>query len=155
MKVTHELKRLFIIEGICGIAFIIEYFALIQQLEKPFSLVFFYPILCCCLVLLQGSAFWFTCLKHIKTKANPSKKIKAIYRFFRAFDLLCILFYPIILFYCVRNTTRLYIGLAIYVFAILEYINYFYIRLSYPIKEFFFHVIKWDFGKSRIARMLK
>lgn len=155
MKVKNELKRLFIIEGACGVIFIILYFIWMKQFDTPFSLIIFYPLLCCSFILVQGSVYWYICLKQIDYKIGPSKNIKKIYRILRVLNFICILFYPFVLFINDASPRGLLIGLGIYIFCILEYINYFYIRLSYPVIEFFEHILKRNFSKSRIARMLK
>lgn len=52
------------------------------------------------------------------------------------------------------NGKSLIFGMAVYLFSILEYINYYYVRLSYPLPELIKRIIKFDFSKSRIARLI-
>jgi len=114
----------------------------------------FYPILCCSLILLQGAAYWGICLNRIKRKARRTKKLAAVYKIFRFINLMLLLFYLFIAYYSWEFEIGLLIGAVIYIFAILEYINYFYFRLAYPVPELISRAKHLKFDKSQIAKEL-
>ena len=155
MKLKSELKRLLIFESLSGVGFIVAYFVWIQQFGIQFNATVFYPILCCSVILLQGAIYWGICLNRINGKKRRTKKIVGIYRIFRFMDLIILLFYFLIIYNSGRFERDLLFGIGIYLFAILEYINYFFFRLSYPISELFIRFIQLKFDKSQIAKEIK
>ena len=152
MKVKNELKRLAVLEGFNSIFFIVVYFINIKMFDSQFTFVVFYPLLCCSIILLQGSIYWVICLKRIDIKNYGVCKTKWVYKIFRLLNFFLILIYPLLLFFSEITTIRLLFGGGLYAFSIIEYINYFYIRLSYPTLEFIERVKKINFTKSRIAK---
>ena len=152
MKVKNELKRLAILEGFNSIFFIVVYFIIIKSFDTQFTFIVFYPLLCCSIILLQAAIYWIICLMRINDKLFCIHGIKHVYKGFRLLDLILLLIYPLILLLSEKTTVGLLISLSIYIFAIIEYINYFYIRLSYPIPLFIKKLKKMKFTMSRIAK---
>lgn len=155
MNVKNELKELVILEGFSGISFLILYVIWIRKFHISFSMVAFYPILCCSIILIQGSVFWGITLWRINERALDMASVANIYRLFRIIDGGILIAYIVVLLGAEVTEKRLIFGIAVYIFSILEYINYYYVRLSYPLPEFMRRLVKVNFSKSRIARLLE
>lgn len=101
------------------------------------DLIMIYPFCCLIFLLLQGSFYWFYCIKRINGTVRYRDNYTSLYKFFMTFDIIIFLIYPIIFIYLMFHRTTLlfrvetFLGIFIYLFAIAEYVNYFYIRLSY------------------------
>lgn len=154
MKVKKELKELTILESFSGISFLVLYFIWIKEFNLPFSLVAFYPILCCSFILIQGSIFWGICLWKINGHIVNMQLIAKVYGLLRWVDGGVILLYLVPLFLSGIRGKSLIFCLAVYLFSMIEYINYYYIRLSYPLPEFMKRLFTFEFSKSRIARLI-
>lgn len=154
MSVKKELKELIVIETFSGISFLILYFIWIKVFELPFTLVVFYPILCCSIILLQGGIFWGISLWRINGHIVDMQLVAKVYRLLRFIDGCVLLSYLVPLFLSNIKGKSLIFGMAVYLFSILEYINYYYVRLSYPLPELIKRLLKFDFSKSRIAKLV-
>lgn len=155
MNVKNELKELVILEGFSGISFLILYVIWIRKFQLSFSMVAFYPILCCSIILIQGSVFWDITLWRINGRALDMASVANIYRLFRIIDGGILISYIVVLLGAEVTEKRLIFGIAVYIFSILEYINYYYVRLSYSLPEFMRRLVKVNFSKSRIARLIE
>ena len=155
-KLKKELKQLAVLEAFNAVAFITLYFLRIPNLQE-FSLIPFYPILLCSMILLQGAAYWKVCLDRVKEKKNRDEKTARIFSGFRWLDIFLLLIYLVILGLQWREPKSgwLIFGIGMYLFAIIEYLNYYFIRLSYPIVPFFRRLVRLDFGKSQIAKEIE
>lgn len=95
----------------------------------PFGLLIF--------ILLQGSYYWFYRLRVLTQAGVDRDRFRFVYRAFRTVDLALILLYPVclvVLFLINRAAFAVgstLLGLFLYGFGIVEYVNYFYIRLSF------------------------
>jgi hypothetical protein len=154
VKVKKELKELTILESFSGISFLVLYFIWIKEFKLPFSLVVFYPILCCSFILIQGSIFWGISLWKINGHIVDMQLIAKVYRLLRWIDGGVILLYLVPLFLSDIGRKSLIFCLAVYLFSMIEYINYYYIRLSYPLPEFMKRLFTFEFSKSRIAKLI-
>ncbi|GCF95672.1 hypothetical protein NRIC_35630 [Enterococcus florum] len=110
----------------------------LQLLPYQLNWVSFYPVLLLCILLLIGSFYWYNLLNRLQRKRALSKK--QIGRLYSMLNLgvlgLFVLYIP--LFLLIRTQTSLLeyaIALFIYLFSIIEYINYFHIRLSFYTKR--------------------
>ena len=100
----------------------------------------------------------------MRVKIRVNKTIfKNTYKTLKITDALLIGAYPIIMVYTFHsnNTTLLlrgetFLGVFIYLFAILEYINYFFIRLSYSKYKDILNLLKFkNLKQSSINKELK
>jgi hypothetical protein len=90
-------------------------------------------------LLIQGTIFWYAKLKRLRkenTSITPIKIVRQLYRFKRLNIMMIIVtiiafVFDFIKWYPLLPIGGLSITLLIYAFAILEFINYFYIQLSY------------------------
>ena len=156
----NELKRLYICELISIPIFwniYIQIWILSISIKKEFihTLIIIYPLSLLSFILLQGSIYWYICLKRIEKK-RVYNKIATIYHKLKIINLfLTILYIPIFFAFKISQNYKL-IGVFIYFFSILEYINYFFVRLSY--KNPFAFIIKLKkskFPKSSICKEIQ
>ena len=152
MKLKRELKRLIAFECFNSMVFIALYFYVILSFDKQFSIAVFYPVLCCSIILLQGAAYWGLCLLRIEKKIKRSKNIVKTYTFFRLLNIIGLSLYPVLAYFYTPSPAELFLGIGIFVFAIIENINYFYFRLAYPISQWFKKMAQLKFEKSQIAK---
>lgn len=155
-----ELKRLAIYEFMAIPNFWFVYILLwilcvkagINFVNTP---IIIYPLSLLDFILLQGSIYWYICLRRIDGK-NVPKKNAQIYSNLKVINLFLILLYIPIFFRFKASTNHSMIGIFIYIFSILEYINYFFIRLSYknPL-HFFANLKRFKFPKSQIVKEIE
>lgn len=93
-------------------------------------------------------------MKRIDIKTYGKYYVMRVYKTFRFLDFALLFFYPLFLFLFEKTMIEL-MAIGFYVFAVLEYINYFYIRLSYSVFEFAKRIVKLNFVNSRIAKEIK
>lgn len=94
-------------------------------------------------LLLQGTIYWYVKLKGFRNGNNPTTPIKVVRQLhnLKTVNLIIIVItiiifaFDLIRFYPSLPIGGLIVAFLIYVFAILEFINYFYIQLSYNISS--------------------
>lgn len=104
-----------------------------------------YPLLSLTIILLQGSFYWYNCLKRVQKKGYISRvSIGKIYHKLKWFNWIFIIAYiPVFILKSSDIETSVIIGsVLLYAFAILEQFNYFHVRLSYESKVFGFQIKK-------------
>lgn len=90
-----------------------------------------YPLLLVSLILLQGSLYWWILIKRLSKPNFAIKQTGPIYGLLRQVDLILLtLGIPIILIEFSSWPVSL-IAVAIWLFALIEWINYFHWQLSY------------------------
>lgn len=99
--------------------------------DKKMMILILYPLLVLSFILIQGSVYWFILLKRMSTLKFRSAYVANIYRILKIIDviLLCIGIPIIILNYSNIAVTTL--SVFIWLFSIIEWINYYVVRLSY------------------------
>jgi len=121
-----------------------------------------YPFISLLIILLQGSYYWYYKLRIIK-KRNPDRIIfRKTYKVLKRLDFIMFILYPIGLIYllilndiCVLRKENFF-GTFLFVFGIIEYINYFYIRLSYSKHEDIVALFKFqNIKKSSLGKELE
>ena len=123
-------------ESISVVLFCIVY-VLYTKPETRFatsSAVLYFPLLILNLILLQGSIYWLNCLKRIqKKKALETQLLAPLYKGLKMLDFIMLLAYiPIWIWsFRVSSSSNIIIGVLLWLFAIIEFVNYFYYRLSY------------------------
>ncbi|MCI9392933.1 MAG: hypothetical protein HFF65_11155 [Oscillospiraceae bacterium] len=140
--VEKELKFLadFEIYGVlmfAGIYFAAKYILDMDCGENPFKLnwISFYPLLVFSVIVIEGSFYWRNKLKLIKRqRALSNVEIGRIYHKLRWVNVILLTAYlPVIIMAVLAKETLsgIIVGIFLYLFAIIEQINYFHIRLSY------------------------
>lgn len=106
-------------------------------LRLSIDVVMVYPFSMLIFILLQGSFYWFYSIRKINDKIKNRGMFIKTYRFLRLLDLILIAAYPFIIVYLfvsgIVPILRIenFIAIFMYFFCVGEYVNYFYIRLSY------------------------
>lgn len=113
-----------------------------------------YPLLLVSLILLQGSLYWWILIKRLSKPNFAIKQTGPIYGLLRQVDLILLaLGMPIILIEFSSWPVSL-IAVAIWLFALIEWINYFHWQLSYSLNPLVLlsKVAKRKLRKSKIAK---
>ena len=126
-----------------------------KYLVRPQALIsIVYPLLLVSLILLQGSLYWWILIKRLSKPNFAIKQTGPIYNLLRQVDLiLLVLGIPIILIEFSSWPVSL-IAVAIWLFALIEWINYFHWQLSYSLNPLVLlsKVAKRKLRKSKIAK---
>lgn len=113
-----------------------------------------YPLLVLSFILVQGAVYWFILLRRMSTPKFLLAYVGNIYRILKIIDaiLLCIGIPIIILNY--GNIAVTTFSVFIWLFSVIEWINYYVVRLSYSYnpKVLIRHLKNKTLKKSRIAR---
>ncbi len=143
-KINDELKSLFWGELFSSIMFPLLY--LLWARTSKFNFATFFILIGLSIVLLQGTFYW----KYRIKKINGKKVMKQwvigrLFYYFKVFNIFMLIFLAILIIY-ISSVTGFYemlFQIFLYLFLILEYINYFHIRLSFYTKnKMFLQVIK-------------
>lgn len=99
----------------------------LTNLGRASQVTFFYLVF----ILLQGSIYWFYRYRLITIKKEPSFKVVRFLRFLKNFNILILAFAVILVPFLKNSILDLIIAIGLLVFGIVEYINYYWYRLSY------------------------
>lgn len=115
------------------IVFTLILFYYFENLSNRYSLTS--VVLTLNVILLQGSYFWFVKWRRFETRKNSFPKLHYHLKLLKKIDLLLLLVAPMIvlieiLLLSESSLIELLTLLCIYIFAIIEYINYYFIQLT-------------------------
>ena len=157
-KVRKELVSLCLGEFTAVLSFWFCFFRLKNRLGDENSLVnILYPLSLLTFILLQGSIYWAILIRRLSNPQFGSGNVPKIYGGLRILDLaLLISGFPFI----VWNTQSFQVTILatlIQVFALIEWVNYFLVRLSYGLNPLVLwkRITKGKLEKSRIAKELE
>lgn len=104
-------------------------------------------------VLVQGGAYWLVALRWIPGGRMPSS-VASIHRVFRIVNIgmLAGAAAGIVWWFPSSSVPARVFGVLLWLFAVAEYVNYFWVRLSYPSSQWVTGVRAWR--PSRLARDL-
>ena len=135
--------------------FWLNFFLFKKYLATPQALISIaYPLLLVSLILLQGSLYWWILIKRLRKPNFAINQTGPIYGLLRQVDLILLaLGMPIILIEFSSWPVSL-IAVAIWLFALIEWINYFHWQLSYSLNPLVLlsKVAKRKLRKSKIAK---
>ena len=106
-------------------------------------------------ILIQGSIFWLVLLKIISNKNFAKTSLGKIYNHLRRLNIILLFLSILIIIVNHQTFTPTIISLSIWIFAIIEYINYYKVRLSYKPNVLVNYILHGKIRKSRIAREIK
>jgi len=154
-KIKQELTKLWTGELVAVISFWICFYIFKKWLINTKMLIsVIYPLAVLSFILIQGSIYWIILLKRLSTPQFAITNTRKIYSILKIVDflLLCLGILIIILNYV--NVTVMISAIFILAFALIEWINYYKIRLSYSYNPLvLLRLIKnRKFSKSRLAR---
>ena len=154
-KIKQELTKLWTGELFAVISFWICFFIFKKWLINTKMLIsVIYPLTVLSLILIQGSIYWLILLKRLSTPQFAITNTRKIYSILKIVDfLLLCLGIPIIILNYV-NATVMISAIFILAFAVIEWINYYKIRLSYSYNPLVLlkHIKNGKLSKSRLAR---
>ena len=119
---------------------------------KHHTLIVIYPLCLLCFILLQGAAYWWLSLQRL-TGGKKYRKLGRVYWVLKWTNLFFLAGY---LFVVVFGSPQdiFYYGMSgfLFLFSIVEFINYFYWRLSYKgVLTVFRQITSNSLRKSKIA----
>ena len=157
-KVKKELVSLCLGEFTAVLSFWFCFFLLKNRLADWNSLVtIFYPLSLLTFILLQGSIYWAILIRRLSNPQFGSGSVPKLYGGFRILDLVLLISgFPFI----VWNTQSVQVAIIvmlIQLFALIEWVNYFLVRLSYSLNPLVLwkRIAKGKLEKSRIAKELR
>ena len=156
-KVRKELVSLCLGEFTAVLSIWFCFFLLKNRLADWNSLVtILYPLSLLTFILLQGSIYWAILIRRLSKPQFGSGTVPKIYGCFRILDLVLLISgFPFI----VWNMQSVHVAILatlIQLFALIEWVNYYLLRLSYSLNPLFLwkRIIKGKLEKSRIAKEL-
>lgn len=156
-KVRKELVSLCSGELAVALSFWLCFFLLKNRLGDVNSLVtILYPLSLLTFILLQGSIYWAILIRRLSKSQFGSGNVPKIYGVLRILDLILLISgFPFIFWYT-QSVRVAIIATLIQLFALIEWINYFLVRLSYSLNLLVLwkRIVKGKLEKSRIAKEL-
>jgi hypothetical protein len=154
-KIKQELTKLWTGELVAVISFWICFYIFKKWLINTKMLIsVIYPLAVLSFILIQGSIYWLILLKRLSTPQFAITNTRKVYSILKIVDLilLCVGIPIIILNYV--NVTVMMSAIFILAFAVIEWINYYKIRLSYSYNPLVLlkHIKNGKLSKSRLAR---
>ena len=154
-KIKQELTKLWTGEFVAVISFWICFFIFKKWLINTKMLIsVIYPLTVLSFILIQGLIYWLILLKRLSTPKFAITNTKKIYSILKIVDflLLCVGIPIVILNYV--NVTVMISAIFILAFAVIEWINYYKIRLSYSYNPLVLlrHIKNRKLSKSRLDR---
>ena len=154
-KIKQELTKLWTGELVAVISFLICFYIFKKWLINIKMLIsVIYPLTVLSLILIQGSIYWLILLKRLSMPQFAITNTRKIYSILKIVDfLLLCLGIPIIILNYV-NVTVMISAIFILAFALIEWINYYKIRLSYSYNPLVLlkRIKNGKMSKSRLAR---
>ena len=156
-KVRKELMSLCLGEFTAVLSIWFCFFLLKNRLADWNSLVtILYPLSLLTFILLQGSIYWAILIRRLSKPQFGSENVPKLYGVLRILDLVLLISgFPFI----VWNTQSFQVAILailIQLFALIEWVNYFLVRLSYSLNPLVLwkRITKGKLEKSRIAKEL-
>ena len=156
-KVRKELVSLCLGEFTAVLSIWFCFFLLKNRLGDLNGLIsILYPLSLLTFILLQGSTYWAILIRRLSKPQFGSGTVPKIYGCFRILDLILLISgFPFIVWYT-QSVRVAIIATLIQLFALIEWINYFLVRLSYSLNLLVLwkRIVKGKLEKSRIAKEL-
>ena len=156
-KVRKELGALCLGELAAILSFWLCFFLLKNRLGDWRSLItILYPLSLLTFILLQGSTYWAILIRRLSNPQFGNGNVLKIYGVLRILDLVLLISgFPFIVWYS-QSVRVAIIATLIQLFALIEWVNYFLLRLSYSLNPLVLwkRITKGKLEKSRIAKEL-
>ena len=156
-KVRKELGSLCLGELAAILSFWLCFFLLKNQLGDWKSLVtILYPLSLLTFILLQGSIYWAILIRRLSNPQFGNGSIPKLYGGFRILDLVLLISGFPFIFWNAQSVLVTILATLIQLFALIEWVNYFLVRLSYSLNPLVLwkRISKGKLEKSRIAKEL-
>jgi hypothetical protein len=146
----NKLLNLAIGELVACSSFIVAFSILDLGIVSLISLVFLV------FVLIQGSIYWLLRYKLTQRKQGVNPKAIKLFAFFKKINLILSVLLPIFIPIFMETLLDLWIGIGIYLLAVIEYINYYWYRLSYGKTGFNIRILlNKGLKKSSIRKLIE
>ena len=108
-------------------------------------------------ILIQGSVFWWILIKRISNPGFAERYTGKIYRVLKILDLILLGVGTLIIIFNSSDFSTFIISVAIWFFAVIEWMNYFKWQLSYSLNPAVLlkYILQRKLRKSKIAYMMK
>ena len=108
-------------------------------------------------ILIQGSVFWWILIKRISDPEFAERYTGKIYRVLKILDLILLGVGTLIIIFNSSDFSTSIISLAIWFFAVIEWINYFKWQLSYSLNPAVLlkYILQRKLRKSKIAKEIE
>lgn len=156
-KVRKVLVSLCLGELTAVLSFWFCFFLLKNRLSDWNGLIsILYPLSLLTFILLQGSIYWAILMRRLSNPQFGSGSVPKLYGGFRILDLVLLISgFPFIV-WNTQSVQVIIIATLIQLFALIEWVNYFLLRLSYSLNPLVLwkRITKRKLEKSRIAKEL-
>ena len=156
-KVRKELVSLCLGEFTAVLSIWFCFFLLKNRLGDVNSLVtILYPLSLLTFILLQGSIYWAILIRRLSKPQFGSENVPKLYGVLRILDLVLLISgFPFIVWNA-QSVLVTILATLIQLFALIEWVNYFLVRLSYSLNPLVLwrRIAKGKLEKSRIAKEL-
>ena len=158
-KVRKELVSLCLGEFTAVLTIWFCFFLLKNRLADVNSLVtILYPLSLLTFILLQGSIYWAILIRRLSNPrfGSGSGSVPKLYSGFRILDLVLLISGFPFIFWNTQSVQVAILATLIQLFSLIEWINYFLVRLSYSLNPLVLwkRITKGKLEKSRIAKEL-
>ena len=156
-KVRKELVSLCLGEFTAVLSFWFCFFLLKNRLADWNSLVtILYPLSLLTFILLQGSIYWAILIRRLFKPQFGSASVPKLYGGFRILDLILLISGFSFIVWNTQSVQVAVLAALIQLFALIEWVNYFLVRLSYSLNPLVLwrRIAKGKLEKSRIAKEL-
>ena len=108
-------------------------------------------------ILIQGSVFWWLLIKRISNPRFAERYTGKIYRVLKILDLILLGVGTLIIIFNSSDFSTFIISVAIWFFAVIEWINYFKWQLSYSLNPAVLlkYILQRKLRKSKIAKEIE
>ena len=157
-KVRKELGSLCLGEFTAVLSFWFCFLLLKNRLGDWRSLVtILYPLSLLTVILLQGSIYWAILIRRLSNPQFGSGNVPRIYGGLRIVDLILLITGVPFIFWNTQSVQVTILATLIQLFALIEWGNYFLVRLSYSLNPLVLwkRIAKGKIEKSRIAKELE
>jgi len=156
-KVRKELVSLCLGEFTAVLSIWFCFFLLKNRLGDVNSLVtILYPLSLLTFILLQGSIYWAILIRRLSKPQFGSENVPKLYGVLRILDLVLLISgFPFIVWNA-QSVLVTILATLIQLFALIEWVNYFLLRLSYSLNPLVLwkRITKGKLEKSKIAKEL-
>ena len=156
-KVRKELVSLCLGELSAILSFWLCFFLLKNRIDDWRSLFsILYPLSLLTFILLQGSIYWAILIRRLSKPQFGSGNVPKIYGVLRILDLILLISGFPFIFWNAQSVQVAIIATLIQLFAFIEWLNYFLLRLSYSLNPLVLwkRITKGKLEKSKIAKEL-
>ena len=108
-------------------------------------------------ILIQGSVFWWILIKRISNPGFAERYTGKIYKVLKILDLILLGVGTLIIIFNSSDFSTFIISVAIWFFAVIEWINYFKWQLSYSLNPAVLlkYILQRKLRKSKIAKEIE